>query len=446
MGGTTRAEPSCMIEPTSSKPNNTNGAHTDVDVLVVGQGITALSIAYELSVRGKRVAIVGDHTSPDVPDEAWLTSAFDGCFTRLELQHGAEGARLAVESHGWAIDRIEHIATSDSIDCGFTRLDRCFDETSCTGSGTLAHELAAAYRAGLRDAQLMRTDSGRALLRIPRQAFFHPVRYAEALTRTLEYMGVDLRLSVGVDRVDGAVTELSPGMTRQMIIAFAGDREILRAPVAIVTSDGFVRLPEASSRDVVGRIGLVSGVPGIYVARAGLSNGCTDGVIAGALIAELLEGRSHRWEKLYDPMRRAPAAIPPFELGVPDIAAPIGPPGELGSTSAIEPGQGGVVRLGGVPLAVYRNEQGALHERSAICTHLGGIVSWNAADKTFDCHCHGSRFDAFGRVQCGPASEDLPVLPASDLEAPPESHTRTTLTSVSDEDAGPWDVAAQHLR
>lgn len=435
-----------MIEPTSSgDPTAPAGTH-HADVLVVGRGMTALSVAYELSVRGRRVAIVGDHSPPGAAEEAWLTSAFDGRFTRLELHHGAHGARLAVESHGWAIDRIEHVAIAESIDCGFTRLDRCFDETSCAGSGTLAHELAAAHRAGLRDASLMQTDNGRAMLRIPKQAFFRPARYIEALTHTLEYMGVELRLEAGVDRIDGAVVEPAPGMTRQMVIAFAGDREILRAPVAIVTTDGFVRLPDESSTDIVGRIGLVSGVPGIYVARAGESNGYTDGVIAGALIAELLEGRSHRWERLYDPMRRVPAAIPPFDLGAPDVAAPIGPPGELKSTADIQPGQGGVVRLGGIPFAVYRDPQGALHEHSAICSHLGGIVTWNAADKTFDCRCHGSRFDAFGRVQRGPASEDLTVLPASDVEGPPESYTRTTLPSASEEEARPWDVAAQHLR
>lgn len=419
---------------------------THVDVLVVGRGITALSIAYELSVRGKRVAVVGDHSPTTTAEEAWLTSAFDGRFTRLELRHGAGGARLAVESHGWAIDRLEHVAIAESIECGFTRLDRCFDETSCAGSGTLAHELSAAYRAGLRDASLIQADNGRAMLRIPKQAFFRPARYVEALTRTLEYMGVELRLEAGVDRIDGAVVDTAPHVTRQMVIAFAGEREVLRAPVAIVTTDGFVRLPDESTTEVVGRIGLVSGMPGIYVARPGDSNGCTDGVIAGALIAELLEGRSHRWEKLYDPMRRVPAAIPPFDLGAPDVASPIGSPGELASTAAIEPGQGGVVRLGGVPFAVYRDEQGALHEHSAICSHLGGVVTWNAADKTFDCRCHGSRFDAYGRVQCGPASEDLAVLPASDLEGPPESYTRTTLPSASEEDARPWDVAAQHLR
>lgn len=437
-----------MTEPTNTPVNERDDATgTSVDVLVVGSDLDALSIAYELSRRGKRVAMVAHATRQRPPDEAWLTSAFDGCFTRLELRHGSEGSRLAVESHGWAIDRIEHIASSEGIDCGFTRLDKCFDATAANGSGTLAHELASAHRAGLRDARLIHTDGARsvALLWVPNQAFFRPAKYAEALERLLGYMGVELRFDVPVDRIDGAIVECGVGLSRQMIIASAGGREIVRAPVAVIAVDAFVDLPDASPTDVIGRIGLVAGMPGIYVARPGAGNACTAGVIAGALIAELVEGRTHRWERLYDPMRRVPAAIPPFDLGRPDVAAPLGQPGELGSTADIPPGGGGVVRLGGAVFAVHRDETGALHEHSAICTHLGGVVSWNAADKTFDCPCHGSRFDAMGRVVCGPAAEDLPVLPASDLEAPPESQTRRSLTSP-DETAKPWDTAAQHLR
>ena len=70
-----------------------------------------------------------------------------------------------------------------------------------------------------------------------------------------------------------------------------------------------------------------------------------------------------------------------------------------------------MVRRGLDKVAVYRDEQGALHERSAVCPHLGCIVHWNRAEKTWDCPCHGSRFDAYGKVINGPANRDL--APAS---------------------------------
>ena len=58
-------------------------------------------------------------------------------------------------------------------------------------------------------------------------------------------------------------------------------------------------------------------------------------------------------------------------------------------------------------LAVYCDNAGKLHEFSATCPHLGGVVAWNRAEKTWDCPCHGSRFDSLGRVLNGPAVSDL---------------------------------------
>ena len=58
--------------------------------------------------------------------------------------------------------------------------------------------------------------------------------------------------------------------------------------------------------------------------------------------------------------------------------------------------QPGVYRL-------FRDDAGNLHERSAVCPHLGCIVSWNATERSWDCPCHGSRFDPYGKVLNGPA-------------------------------------------
>ncbi len=66
-----------------------------------------------------------------------------------------------------------------------------------------------------------------------------------------------------------------------------------------------------------------------------------------------------------------------------------------------------MIRRGVHKVAAYRDERGVLHERSAVCTHLRCIVAWNSAEATFDCPCHGSRFDAYGKVVNGPAISDL---------------------------------------
>lgn len=72
--------------------------------------------------------------------------------------------------------------------------------------------------------------------------------------------------------------------------------------------------------------------------------------------------------------------------------------------------EGAIIRRGMSKLAVYRDEHGTLHERSDVCPYLGCIVSWNSLEKTWDCPCHGSNFDRYGRVLIGPANSDLKGL------------------------------------
>jgi Rieske Fe-S protein len=86
-------------------------------------------------------------------------------------------------------------------------------------------------------------------------------------------------------------------------------------------------------------------------------------------------------------------------------------PGETGSFDNIPPGEGALIRQGLKKIAAYRDDNGELHTCSAACTHLKCIVHWNGTEKTWDCPCHGSRFDAYGKVLTGPAMSDLEPLP-----------------------------------
>ena len=73
----------------------------------------------------------------------------------------------------------------------------------------------------------------------------------------------------------------------------------------------------------------------------------------------------------------------------------------------LAPGHGGLVDLGGRRLAVYKAEDGTITALSPRCQHMGCNVDWNDADRTWDCPCHGSRYDREGRVIKGPAKQDL---------------------------------------
>ncbi len=73
----------------------------------------------------------------------------------------------------------------------------------------------------------------------------------------------------------------------------------------------------------------------------------------------------------------------------------------------LAPGHGGLVDVEGRRLAVYKAEDGTLTALSPRCQHMGCTVDWNDADQTWDCPCHGSRYDREGRLMKGPAQKDL---------------------------------------
>ena len=74
----------------------------------------------------------------------------------------------------------------------------------------------------------------------------------------------------------------------------------------------------------------------------------------------------------------------------------------------LAPGEAGIGEVDGEEVAAYRDEDGRLHAASGRCTHLGCLVAWNAAERTWDCPCHGSRYTYDGTVIQGPAVRDLP--------------------------------------
>lgn len=148
----------------------------------------------------------------------------------------------------------------------------------------------------------------------------------------------------------------------------------------------------------------------VFIATGDSGNGMTHGTIAGILLTDLILGRENEWESLYDPARKTLAALPEFaseNLNVALQYMDLLTAGEVESESDIEPGQGAVIRRGLKKIAVYRDDSGKTHERSAVCVHLGCIVAWNSKEKTWDCPCHGSRYDALGKVFQGPANSDL---------------------------------------
>ena len=153
----------------------------------------------------------------------------------------------------------------------------------------------------------------------------------------------------------------------------------------------------------------------VYIATGHSGNGITYGTITGLLLTDLILGRENPWAALYDPARVTLAAAKTFAEESGNMMAQYSDwltEGDVKEEEQVRPGSGAVIRHGLTKIALYRDPDGGLHECSAVCPHLGGIVRWNHAEQTWDCPCHGSRFDAFGQVLNGPANKNLDPIAA----------------------------------
>ena len=152
------------------------------------------------------------------------------------------------------------------------------------------------------------------------------------------------------------------------------------------------------------------GKENIYIASGDSGHGMTHGTVAGMLLRDLILGRHNPWAGLYDPSRITLRAFRELAWENINVSAQfidwVKEP-DVDSLDRIAPGQGATMQNGWTKLAVYRDENGEYHRRSAVCPHLGCVVSWNSTEKSWDCPCHGSRFDPYGVVINGPANHNL---------------------------------------
>ena len=165
----------------------------------------------------------------------------------------------------------------------------------------------------------------------------------------------------------------------------------------------------------------IDGVPYIGPLAAGHENvsiatgfgkwGMTNGTVAATILADLIRGRANPWAEVYAPDRFKPAAsVRTFlshniEVAGKYLGGAISRP--AGDLTEIRPGEGRVLMLEGKKAGVSRDREGRVRAVNPTCTHRGCVVAWNSAEETWDCPCHGSRFDAGGTVIHGPAVKDL---------------------------------------
>lgn len=473
------------------------GESVETDVCIIGAGIAGLTTAYFLTKTGGRSVTViddgligGGETSRTT---AHLSNAIDDRIYRIEDWHGAEKAKLAVESHTEAINRIEKIVREENIDCDFARVDGYLIEAE-NSKDNLEKELEAAHRLGFTEiekatrAPIKDFETG-ACLMFPNQAQFHILKYLSGLARAVEKNGGQLCSNTraiewkSVSSADGeedasstAEVKTENGLTirakslvlatnyplsskmfaklpayRTYAVGFRVPKDSIEKCLIWDTADPYIyvrmqpeadadvlivggedhrtgqegddnsdarfgrivqwtqkRFPQATeilyqwsgqvfeTHDGLAFIGKYSdSEPNVYLITGDSGMGMTHGTIGGMLVSDLILGRKNPWAEVYDPSRIATQSI---AEAVPEIISSTVPyvdwitGGDVSSADEIKNGTGAIISHGTAKIAAYRDEDGKLFQRSAVCTHMGCIVRFNSLEKSWDCPCHGSRF------------------------------------------------------
>jgi glycine/D-amino acid oxidase-like deaminating enzyme/nitrite reductase/ring-hydroxylating ferredoxin subunit len=484
----------------------------DVDVAIIGGGITGITAAYLLKRAGKTVALIDRRSFASVDTghtTAHLTYVTDMRLVDLEKNFGRDHAAAVWDAGRAALWQIEKIIGDEQIDCefdwvtGYLHLPVDAAARSDADARSLQNEAELASALGF-DARFVDrvplTD--RPGVEFEGQALFHPRKYLRGLVERIPGDGSHVCANTAsneiLDHPLAVVTEKGHRIrcgyvvlaTHNPLIGKSGmlSASILQTKLALYTSYAvageiprgvapigsfwdtadpylYLRIDHQNGHDfaILGGedhktgqaadptqcyarlerrlkaliptielshrwsgqvIETNDGLPFIgetserqFVATGYSGNGMTFGTLAAIMACDTVSGRANPWKELFDPGRTKIRGglwdylrenkDYPYYL-VRDRFA-----GAEGRTlRSLRRGEGKILQLEGKRVAAYRNEAGAVTLLSPVCTHLGCLVGWNTAERTWDCPCHGSRFEPTGQVLAGPA--ESPLKPASD--------------------------------
>lgn len=470
----------------------------EIDIAIVGGGITGLTAALLLGQAGKKVILlearkIGLGTTGNSTGN--LYAVVDEHLSVLQQKWNTDVMKAVVESRTAAIDLIENIIRQHGIDCDFHRQPFTLFAENLTKDieSFLEDEFDALHEAGLKPQML---DDARLpyptakALQIKGQAQFHPLKYVQQLAAVVSENCRVYENSRVIELDDKAgILKTEKGQLKANHILLATHTPVgtfmiqtLLAPyrefgVAATVPDasfpggifwgldnpkhsvrsytsggqnyvmvigdkfktgqhddsqkylsglehylmGRVRVSEikyfwggqqyraADNLPYIGKHG-----DHIYFMTGFASDGLVYGTLAAMIVSDQLLGNPNPWEEIYKAGRFTPVrSAKNFIVENTDVMVQYlkDMPWNVDHTlfSELKPGEGKVISPDHEKLAVYKDADWKLHIVSAVCTHMKCIVNWNQSEKTWDCPCHGSRFDIDGKVIEGPALKDLPA-------------------------------------
>lgn len=174
------------------------------------------------------------------------------------------------------------------------------------------------------------------------------------------------------------------------------------------------------SPDGLAYIGQLPGHEKIYVATGYGGNGMPYSHVAALSLKRTICNEANPYQELYDPNRLKPVAgfsnfVSHNADVVKQFASKFFSGEDLKELAELATNEGKIVKFRDEKLAMFKDENGAVHALSPICTHVGCEVKWNNAEQSWDCPCHGTRYSYDGRVMTGPASKNLAKINVREL-------------------------------
>jgi glycine/D-amino acid oxidase-like deaminating enzyme/nitrite reductase/ring-hydroxylating ferredoxin subunit len=482
----------------------------EVDVAIVGGGLTGITAAYLLKKSGVKVAIIERArcaAADTAHTTAHLTYVTDTRLNHLAKTFGNDGAKAFWEAGIAGIDQIYQIAQSESPHCDFKwvpgYLHGRLDADGATDRKSLELDANLATNFGFDAKFVERIPYANACgVQFANQAKFSPLKYLSPLLGNIAGNGSYVFENSEAHDIEDDPLTVHVGKSKvrcqYLIIAthtpLLGKTGLVRgtlfqSKLALYTSYVFGatiphgRLPEAlfwdtsepyyylrvdarTDRDYVifggedaktGQendanshyarleaklknvlpdakidnrwLGQVietdDGLPFIgesagkqFIATGFCGNGFTLGTLAAVMARDRYLGRKNPWFDLFN-INRSKFHGGTWRYVTENLDYPYYllrdrfKAAEGTSLDDLKRGEGKILKLDGKKVAAYRDNDGRVTLRSPVCTHLGCIVRWNNADKTWDCPCHGSRFHPEGQIFSGPAETPLASNPTA---------------------------------
>ncbi|MDD2503547.1 MAG: FAD-dependent oxidoreductase [Clostridia bacterium] len=472
----------------------------DVDVVIVGGGITGITSAFLLKQSGLKVALLEatrilhgttGHTT------AKVTAQHDIIYYTIKSKMDQESAEQYAKANQAAISAIDTIIQQNNIDCDFSWQPAYVYTQDENYILQIQEETELAFGLGFSAAfmeEIPLPVKVKAALRFDNQAQFHPLKYLQALAQQISGNGsylfentkaLDIQTqnaytvttntgfhvkapnviiathypfydgngmyfsriypersyAVGLtisDQYPGGmyISAEDPGRSYRsqpmddgrVLIIVGGEHHktgqsidtSLHYQNLLNTANSIFQVDEVLYRwstqdyttmDQVPYIGpLNSKDPGLYVATGFRKWGMTNGTVAAMILRDYILDKENEWAPVFMPSRFRPGAAAGKFIKENANAAKHLVSSKLSSAEHfedIEPGEGKVVEIEGEKAGAYRDLQGQLFIVDTTCTHMGCELSWNSAEYSWDCPCHGSRFTYKGKVIEGPAQNPL---------------------------------------